>query len=817
MSSTKTTGGRPSPLEVVPENIPEMLKELPNWVLWKYVAKVEADTGEVDWDKPPFKVGGNGNASSTDPKTWSTWVAAFEAYTRGGWDGLGFVLAKDKDDLTPGIVGVDLDDCRNVETGEIEPWAIEYIRLLDTYTEVSPSGRGVRMFIVGVLPPGRRKGKKFEIYSTARYVTCTGVRVDDTPSTIEQRQQQIDIIHIKVFGERKPESEGNVTVPTATVADIEVIERMKKDRRVGKEINELWQGGFAGHATHSEADASLCNHIAYYVGPDKGRIDDIFSQSGLFRTKWQREDYRDKTINLAIEGRVQFFVWKKPKEKTEQRAAATPAPHQSSNGTAPPIVQENGQPEPFIFSNFYPDTVLDPATNKEKEIKVGRSSPFIRSELLKVTPGWPRRVGPMLFVEDGEGAPLWIESPACLFGWIASNLSDQEPNSIKWTSGSSMVSEAQFHAYLCQASENFDAIEAYPHYPELPRTYYMHHEVEGGNGKALKELLARFKPASLVDGDLLLAFFLSILWGGQPGQRPAWLFTTDDADANQGTGRGIGKSTVPRLGSRLVGGAMSISTEEKMEAIKTRLLSAEGMRCRLALLDNIKTLRLSLSDLEALITSDVISGRQLYVGEGRRPNNITWALTLNGANLSTDLAQRCVPLKLARPDYSATWEDETVHLIESKRWAIIGDAVAILKGTPATLARHSRWASWERSVLAHVGDPSECQRVIEERQGEIDDDVAEADLVEAGFAAQLVKNNHDPDTAVVFFSSKQAAEILNETLGEKYPVNRANVFLGILKISSIRKSNLAAERGWTWIGANSPIGKSSSRLSSLFF
>jgi hypothetical protein len=79
---------------------------------------------------------------------------------------------------------------------------------------------------------------------------------------------------------------------------------------------------------------------------------------------------------------------------------------------------------------------------------------------------------------------------------------------------------------------------------------------------------------------------------------------------------------------------------------------------RIALLDNVKTTRFSWAELEALITREVISGKRMYVGDASRPNLITWLITLNGASLSTDMAQRVVEIRLADPEYRETWESE---------------------------------------------------------------------------------------------------------------------------------------------------------------
>jgi putative DNA primase/helicase len=68
--------------------------------------------------------------------------------------GIGYVFSAE-DPYT----GIDLDKCRDPETGTIEEWAQEIIISLRSYTEISPSGRGVHIIVRGKLPPeGRRKG-----------------------------------------------------------------------------------------------------------------------------------------------------------------------------------------------------------------------------------------------------------------------------------------------------------------------------------------------------------------------------------------------------------------------------------------------------------------------------------------------------------------------------------------------------------------------------------------------------------------------------------------------------------------------------------
>src|SRR5262245_10627634 len=102
---------KPKALKVRPENIPAALKAVPQWVVWKYVWK----TDKEKWDKPLFNARTRYRASSTDPKTWVTYDEAYAAYQRGGWDGIGIVLTE-----TTGVVGIDLDKCRDRKTGVVE-------------------------------------------------------------------------------------------------------------------------------------------------------------------------------------------------------------------------------------------------------------------------------------------------------------------------------------------------------------------------------------------------------------------------------------------------------------------------------------------------------------------------------------------------------------------------------------------------------------------------------------------------------------------------------------------------------------------------
>jgi putative DNA primase/helicase len=132
------------------------IRNLRQWLCWR----IEERDGKPT--KVPYSPLTGEKASTTNPENWASYSEAVEAYREHGYDGIGVVFSEDDP-----FCGVDLDGCLNPETGEIEGWAQEIIEDLDSYTEVSPSGRGVHVLIRGELPPGRNRKGRIEMYDRA--------------------------------------------------------------------------------------------------------------------------------------------------------------------------------------------------------------------------------------------------------------------------------------------------------------------------------------------------------------------------------------------------------------------------------------------------------------------------------------------------------------------------------------------------------------------------------------------------------------------------------------------------------------------------
>ena len=92
------------------------------------------------------------------------------------------------------IVGVDLHDCRNPETGEIDDWAASIVETLDSYTEISPSGTGVHVLVIGELPGDRNRSGDLEIYEPARFFTVTGDHFVGMPAELKVRPRALEAV-----------------------------------------------------------------------------------------------------------------------------------------------------------------------------------------------------------------------------------------------------------------------------------------------------------------------------------------------------------------------------------------------------------------------------------------------------------------------------------------------------------------------------------------------------------------------------------------------------------------------------------------------
>ena len=302
--------------------IPQALKAIDQWVVWRSEERPTSRTGELKITKVPYQVTG-AKASSTNPTTWTTFERAVTAYRRGeSFAGVGFVLTKEI-----GIVGVDLDHCRDAETAAIEPWAQAIVDRLDSYTEITPSQRGLRIFMYGRLPSHGRKKGNIEMYDSGRFLTVTGLALGNEPWTIQHRQTELEAIHAELFGGSDDGNRKDRLPPhPITLDDQELIERALRAGN-GDNFRRLWEGDTTDYASPSEADLALCSYLSFWTGGDAARIDGLLRKSGLYRDKWDerhgQQTYGAMTIGRALQGATEFY----------QPGAALPWAPPSRNGS----------------------------------------------------------------------------------------------------------------------------------------------------------------------------------------------------------------------------------------------------------------------------------------------------------------------------------------------------------------------------------------------------------------------------------------------------------------------------------------------------
>jgi len=278
--------------------VPSDLANRDRWVCWREqerdgkLTKIPVDPHTRDF------------ASATDSDTWGTLADARDCHDTPDVDtaGIGFVFAPEDT-----VCGVDLDDARDPETGDPEPWARDIIQTLDSFTEVSPSGTGYHVYVHGFVPDGGNRKGGVEMYDCDRFFTFTGDHVDPTPHTVNQRNESLAEVHAEYVSDGDPDgTDADVTPPGGDVdlSDQELLDKAR-DAGNGDRFGRLWNGDTSGYPSHSEADQALCNLLAFWTGGDRNQMDRLFRESGLVRAKWDEDrgsdTYGEITIQSAID------------------------------------------------------------------------------------------------------------------------------------------------------------------------------------------------------------------------------------------------------------------------------------------------------------------------------------------------------------------------------------------------------------------------------------------------------------------------------------------------------------------------------------
>lgn len=269
-----------------PAGIPPELTARPQWVGWRLEKRQSTDPKPT---KVPYDPKNNHKAKAGVPSTWGTYDQARDAVGRGKYAGIGYEVL-----LGDPYTGIDLDGCRDPESGEIAEWGMREVRRFESYTEISPSGKGLHIWIKGhigdaYLSPKQegRKVSPYEAYSGKHFLTMTGDHLEGAPATIEERQGELDDFCAEHFTS-KAKTDGAAERPRErrrpilTLGDDELL-RKAFNAKNGAKFAALWRGDRSGQRGASEADEALIALLDFWTRGDKEQMRRLFMASGLYR------------------------------------------------------------------------------------------------------------------------------------------------------------------------------------------------------------------------------------------------------------------------------------------------------------------------------------------------------------------------------------------------------------------------------------------------------------------------------------------------------------------------------------------------------
>lgn len=731
-------------MDDVLHNTPQCLRERRQWVVWKYVLRDGKQT------KAPVNPLTGGLADSTDPATWTSFEEAVAAWQQSSHlAGVGFVFAADDP-----YCGVDLDDSLDLDNRELEPWAADIIECLASYTEVSPSGNGVKVFIRAA-KPGSRCRKAYgsgevEVYDRGRFFTVTGVRLTDMPPEVEPRQEQLDTVYREVFGDDVHSGNGRATTGTpgprpgtngqVHLDDDEIIWLATTQRRSGDRFARLWAGDWNAYFNSaSEADSSVVFTLAFYT-KDAAQIDRLFRQSGLMRSKWDefhgQQTYGEITIDKALAKVTKQY------EPKRRRKSGRPVPPPPKDPGLPSIVIDDTQlseltdralaavlrantpPHVFVRAGNLARVVCD-------ENGLPKIEPFdrvrMRCRLAEVANFFTLRKGENGYEQVGTNPPLSLaENVLAQIAWDLPPLAGLARAPILRHDGSICI------------QPGYDPVSrlVYCPDPNLVLTAVPQHPTTDEVQACVDILLNVIRDFPFADdasrANALAILFSLLMRPVITGHVPLAIV---DAPM-QGTGKTL---LVTALGTIAVGNVSSesIPSKDNEDEWRKKITSILLAASPFVLLDNIPdNTTIDSPALAAALTttewSDRLLGRNNAI---RLPSRAVWVATGNNLRVAGDMPRRSYSIRLDA-NSERPWERTGFTIkglerfVRTNRGDLLSAALTVVRAwftngkpqtTVPTLGSFEEWAETVGSVLAFAGIPGFLAN-LEQTQVVQDDD-----------------------------------------------------------------------------------------------
>lgn len=327
------------------QNLPADLRETGLFCCWRYEERNGRRT------KVPYNPRTGGKAQSDNPGTFAPLAEAEAA--QGNYDGLGV-------GVFGSLAAIDIDHC--VQNNVWSEMAIDVYETMDgCYTELSPSGEGLRM-LFSVSPGFQYDTARYyinnqkaglEVYVagvTKKYVTVTGHALNDCNRLLPRDSQLLQVLERYMV---RPQQDSGALPWDGVIgggqpldlSDEELLNRARQARN-GASFSRLWEGDTSAYQSQSEADIALCNMLSFWTGRDPDRMDRLFRQSGLMRDKWDRRQsdttYGRITIERACQSCREVYT---PRETAQQ--AFQPVGNPQPVADLRPTEQKTSGPPPL--------------------------------------------------------------------------------------------------------------------------------------------------------------------------------------------------------------------------------------------------------------------------------------------------------------------------------------------------------------------------------------------------------------------------------------------------------------------------------------
>ena len=214
--------------------------------------------------------------------------------------GVGFVFSENDD-----FVGVDIDKCMNPDTGKLTSKAVDIVRRLGSYTEISPSRKGLHILVKGKLPGNGIKRNGVEVYDRNRFFTMTGNLYSGANRKIERREDELKQLYQEATQSNAVEEVNHIIAKAMNGGN-------------GDKFKRLWKGDFSDYPSQSEADLALCRLLNFWTHNDVKETDCLFRKSGLYRPKWNEphlasgQTYGEMTISKSMNSDKGYELKPKP-------------------------------------------------------------------------------------------------------------------------------------------------------------------------------------------------------------------------------------------------------------------------------------------------------------------------------------------------------------------------------------------------------------------------------------------------------------------------------------------------------------------------